>query len=92
MVHFVQPKPLAQVFKNQSVSYEAQVPSLIGGQRVQGVGAAWDIIYPATEEILGSCSSCSKEQVDQAVLMAKNAFDEGVWRGKPLAERQKVFF
>ena len=92
MVHFIHPKPLAQVFKNQSVKYEGQVASLINGKRVQGDGASWDIIYPATEEKLGTCKSCSIEQVDQAVRIAKSAFDEGVWRNKPLAERQKVFY
>ena len=92
MVHFVHPKPLAQVYKDQAVKYEAQVASLINGQRVQGDGKSWDIIYPATEEKLGTCNSCSKEQVDQAVRIAKTAFDEGVWRDKPLAERQKVFY
>lgn len=92
MVHFISPKPLKQVFKNQSVSYEDQVPSLINGKRVQGEGTAWDIIYPATEEKLGTCNSCSKEQVGQAVSVAKKAFDEGIWRDKPLGERQRVFY
>lgn len=92
MVHFVPPKPLAQVLKNQSIQYEADVPSLVSGQRVQGVGTAWDIIYPATEEKLGSCQSASKAQVDQAVGAARDAFENGIWRDKPLADRQAVFY
>jgi len=92
MVHFVPPKPLAQVLKSQSIQYEADVPSLVSGQRVQGVGTAWDIIYPATEEKLGSCQSASKAQVDQAVGAARDAFENGMWRDKPLADRQAVFY
>lgn len=92
MVHFVQPKPLAQVFADQGVEYDARVPSLIGGVRTLGEGTAWDVVYPATEETLGSCQSASKAQVDLAVQMAKQAFEKGVWRDKLLSERQAVFF
>lgn len=92
MVHFVPPKPLAQIYKNQAVEYEAQVPSLISGQRTCGEGTAWDVFYPATEEKLGSCQSASKAQVDLAVSKAKQAFEQGVWRNKLLSERQAVFY
>ena len=92
MVHFIAPKPLAQVLKNQSVKYERQTPSLINGKRVVGEGASWDIIYPATEEVLGTCSSASIDQVGHAVSSAKDAFESGVWRDKPLAHRQAVFY
>jgi len=92
MVHFIAPKSLEQVCKNQSVTYESNVPSLISGQRVQGEGAIWEIIYPATEEQLGTCRSCTQPQVNDAVQAAKTAFDQGVWRDKPLSERQAVFY
>ena len=92
MVHFIAPKPLAQVLKAQSVKYEKQTPSLINGKRVIGTGPSWDVIYPATEEILGKCSSASTEQVDQAVSSAKAAFESGVWRDTTLAHRQSVFY
>lgn len=92
MVHFIPPKPLAEVFQNQSVSYETEVPSLISGRRVKGEGKFWDVIYPATEEVLGRCQSASSSQVDEAVSAAKQAFDQAKWREKPLAERQAVFY
>ena len=92
MVHFIAPKPLSQVLKTHSVKYEKQTPSLINGERVIGTGPAWDVIYPATEEILGRCSSASAEQVDQAVSSAKAAFESGVWRDTTLAHRQSVFY
>tara|TARA_Y100000385_G_scaffold65508_1_gene64925 strand:- start:2522 stop:4051 length:1530 start_codon:yes stop_codon:yes gene_type:complete len=92
MVHFIAPKPLAQVLENQSVKYEKQTPSLINGERVIGTGSSWDVIYPATEEVLGSCSSASVEQVDHAVSSAKAAFDQGIWRTTTLAHRQGIFY
>lgn len=92
MVHYIAPKPLAQVFKNHSIAYDGQTPSLIDGQRVAGEGPSWNVIYPATEEVLGTCSSASLEQVDQAVGSAKAAFESGIWRDKPLAHRQAVFY
>ena len=92
MVRFISPKPLAQVFKNQSIEYEKLAPSLINGKRTVGKGASWEIIYPATEELLGKCSSASKEQVDYAVSSAKEAFESGVWRDKPLSHRQAIFY
>lgn len=92
MTNFIPPKSLTEVFKNQGVSYDTAVPSLISGQRVTGEGAAWDLIYPATEEVLGNCHSASEAQVDQAVRAAKQAFDRGDWREKPLSERQAVFY
>ena len=92
MVRFISPKPLAQVFKNQSVEYEKLTPSLINGKRTVGKGASWEIIYPATEELLGKCSSASKEQVESAVSSAKEAFESGIWRDKPLSHRQAIFY
>lgn len=92
MVHFIAPKPLAQVLENQSVKYEKQTPSLINGERVNGTGSSWDVIYPATEEVLGSCSSASVGQVDHAVSSAKAAFDQGIWRDTTLAHRQGIFY
>lgn len=92
MTHFIPPKPLAQILESQSVQYAAQVQSLISGQRVTGKGIAWDLIYPATEEKLGTCRSASTEQVDEAVKVARAAFESGIWRNKSLAERQAVFY
>jgi len=92
MVHFIAPKLLKQIFKNQSVTYERQTPSLIDGQHVIGEGASWEVIYPATEEVLGTSSSANAQQVDKAVRSAKAAFESGIWRDKPLAGRQVVFY
>ena len=92
MVHFISPKPLAQIFKKHAIEYEKQTPSLINGERVIGTGPSWDVVYPATEEVLGTCSSASAEQVDQAVSAAKAAFEAGIWRDTPLAHRQAVFY
>jgi len=92
MVHFIAPKPLAQVLESHAIKYEKLTPSLINGERVIGTGPSWDVIYPATEEVLGRCSSASVEQVDQAVSLAKAAFEEGVWRDTTLPHRQAVFY
>jgi phenylacetaldehyde dehydrogenase len=47
---------------------------LIGGERVDGAGGAYDIVNPATEAVVGEAPEASTAQVDQAVQAAADAF------------------
>ncbi len=60
---------------------------LIDGQMVAGDGTM-DVINPATEETLATCSRASKGQLDQAVAAAKAAFP--AWAATSMDERRKA--
>ena len=62
-------------------------PLLIGGQFVDGE-MTMDVINPASEEKVASCSRASKAQLDAAVAAAKAAFP--AWSKTPIAERKAV--
>jgi acyl-CoA reductase-like NAD-dependent aldehyde dehydrogenase len=60
---------------------------LIGGKLVAGAGS-FDVINPATEQVLASCPRADLAQLNQAVAAAKAAFP--AWAATPLAERAKL--
>src|SRR3954470_17619181 len=47
---------------------------LIGGTPTQPQGETWDVINPATEDVLATVSGASADQVDAAVAAARSAF------------------
>ena len=54
---------------------------LLGGElRAASDGATIDAIDPATGGALGTIPKASQSDVDQAVVAARRAFDEGPWR------------
>ncbi len=58
---------------------------LIGGERVDGADGAYDIVNPATEEVVGQAPEASAAQVDAAAAAAADAF--GSWSRTTPAER-----
>jgi acyl-CoA reductase-like NAD-dependent aldehyde dehydrogenase len=60
---------------------------LINGALVEG-DATLDVVNPATEELVATCSRASKAQLDQAVAAAKAAFP--AWSKTTMDERRKV--
>jgi aldehyde dehydrogenase (NAD+) len=63
----------------------------IDGEFVDGNGAGFKTINPATEEVLAEVSEASAEDVDLAVRAARTAYDT-VWSTMPGAERAKYLF
>lgn len=47
---------------------------LIGGEMVEPRGEHWDVVNPATEEVIATVGGASAEQVDAAVAAARAAF------------------
>ena len=47
---------------------------LIGGDQVDPEGERWDVHNPATEEVIATVGGASSDQVDAAVLAAREAF------------------
>jgi acyl-CoA reductase-like NAD-dependent aldehyde dehydrogenase len=60
---------------------------LINGQLVAGA-STFDVINPATEQVLAACPRADAAQLDAAVAAAKAAFP--AWSAKSLAERRRL--
>ncbi|MFI5348404.1 MAG: aldehyde dehydrogenase family protein [Elusimicrobiota bacterium] len=64
---------------------------LIGGKFVAAAsGAVREIFDPASGELVGVVPESSREDVRQAVLAAREAFDRGPWRKTSALERGKL--
>lgn len=61
----------------------------IGGQWVDPDSGRYDVINPATEEVIASAPDASVAQVEQAIAAARRAFDSGSWAGADPAERSR---
>ena len=60
---------------------------LIGGAAVAPAGETWDVVNPATEEVIGRVGAASIDQVDAAVRAATDAF--GPWSRLSGTERSR---
>ena len=60
---------------------------LINGEMVAGT-STMPVLNPATEEILTDCPRSSEEQLNEAVLAAKNAFSS--WSQTQIQERKEI--
>jgi len=59
----------------------------IGGELVEPQGEQWDVLNPATEEVLATVRGASPAQVDAAVAAARKAFP--AWAALPGEERSR---
>lgn len=65
----------------------------INGKYVPAVnGKTFDVINPATEEVIAQVSEAQTEDIDQAVLAARKAFDEGEWPKMEAATRSCLLY
>ena len=48
------------------------------------------VVNPATEEVIGEAPSATESDVDRAVVAARQAFEHGDWRRRPMEERVDV--
>jgi aldehyde dehydrogenase (NAD+) len=63
----------------------------IGGEFVDGSGASFKTVNPATEEVLAEVAEASADDVDRAVKAARKAYDK-VWSKLSGAERAKYLY
>ena len=63
----------------------------IGGQweKPSGSGVI-KVVRPSTEEVIGSVPEGTTEDIDRAVLAARDAFDNGPWPSMDPAERAEI--
>lgn len=67
--------------------------ALVNGRLVPArSGKTFDSINPATGKIIASIASCGLEDVEEAVLAARTAFDSGVWSRMAPDERKSRLF
>ncbi|MFI6429286.1 aldehyde dehydrogenase [Rhodococcus oryzae] len=52
---------------------------LIDGKLVPGSGGTFEVLNPATEEVLGSAAEATAADMDAAIAAARLAFDQGTW-------------
>lgn len=60
--------------------------------RLPGYGELIPVIDPVTEEQIAEFTDGGAKAVDEAVARAREAFESGVWAGKPGSERAKTLW
>ncbi len=64
---------------------------LIGGEWTEAAGGDWiEVRNPATGDVVGRVPAGTEADVDRAVRAAREAFDDGRWRGLWLPERVAI--
>ena len=74
----------------QGIAVTKRVQCFIDGKRVAGTGVEIPIIYPATEDVIGTLEEAAANEVDAAVTAAREAFDRGPWPEMGIPERKAV--
>ncbi len=65
--------------------------SIIDGNAYRAqAGSTFDVINPATNQVLAAVTACDEHDVNLAVTSARKAFNSGVWAGLAPAERKKI--
>jgi aldehyde dehydrogenase (NAD+) len=65
----------------------------INGEYVPAInGNTFDVVDPATEEVIAQVSEAQVEDIDVAVAAARKAFDEGEWTKMPAADRSHLIY
>lgn len=66
-----------------------RIPLLIGGELVQSKTTEWrDVVNPATQDVVAQVPFATREELDQAVANAKEAFKS--WRNSSQSARMRV--
>lgn len=67
---------------------ERPLGHFIGGQDVAGTGTAFDVLEPATGDVLGAVRDATADELEAAVAAAREAFPG--WVGTPPEQRRKI--
>lgn len=72
---------------------EGEKALYINGEYVPAIsGKTFDVVNPATEEVIGQVSEAQSEDIDCAVAAARKAFDEGEWTKMEAADRSHLIY
>ncbi len=61
-----------------------------GAWKNASAGATYDVVNPATEEVIAKVANASRGDMDTAIAAARKAFDDGPWRRTTPHDRAKV--
>ena len=82
-----------KAMKYQQQFKQVQCKLFIDGNYVDSVGGKkFDVINPATEEVIGQSVGATSTDVDLAVKSAHKAFHSGPWRKMNDSDRAKILF
>lgn len=74
-----------------SMKVKSHYPLFINGEYVDSKnGELFDIVNPATEEVIATAAKAAKEDVDKAVQAARTAFESGKWPKMTAAKRARI--
>ena len=79
MTRFIKPSPLSDHAAAFGFEYPKKINSLIDGKPITGEDRRWNLVYPATEEVIAEVSAASTDQVNQAADIAHKTFKSGDW-------------
>jgi acyl-CoA reductase-like NAD-dependent aldehyde dehydrogenase len=64
---------------------------LIDGKHVEAKsGRTFEVLNPATEEVIATVAEAGAADVDAAVVAARRSFERRTWRGMPGAQRARI--
>ena len=72
--------------------YGRPAAGLINGAWVEGQGEPFDVVNPATEEVIANVAGMSLSQADEAVAAAAAAFHGGPWSRTSPRERGQMLY
>jgi aldehyde dehydrogenase (NAD+) len=72
--------------------YGRPAAGLINGTWVEGQGERFDVVNPATEEVIANVAGMSLSQADEAVAAAAAAFHGGPWSRTSPRERGQMLY
>jgi len=65
--------------------------AFIDGKFVDAIdGEQFDVVNPATEQVIAQVASCDHKDIDVAVSAARRSFESGVWSRQSPSDRKKV--
>jgi len=68
-----------------------RLKNYVNGRWVESKTSKWlEVRNPATDEVIALCPETTKEEIDQTVKVAQDAF--WAWRGTPPPRRAKLLF
>ncbi|MDP3984090.1 MAG: aldehyde dehydrogenase family protein, partial [Acidimicrobiia bacterium] len=64
---------------------------LIGGKEIDAAdGSVLEIINPANARVVARVASAGESDIDEAVTMARETFESGVWSEMPIWDRART--
>lgn len=66
------------------------ISAIIDAEPILGGGAPFQVVNPASEEVIAEVPEAEVSLVDRAVASARSAFERGEWRTMSVEDRQKV--